>query len=273
MSDLDLLQRDPQTAAHKAAGMLERLTGVVKHDIAIILGSGWDVVAPFLGEVTLDIPATEIPGFLPPTVDGHAGRIQSIKAGDKHILAFLGRKHLYEVDEHGNNLPVAATVHAVRTAAAAGCKIVVLTNAVGGLNPAFPTGTAVLIKDHISFFVPSPLYGPNFLQCDEVYSRRLRALCQEVDPTLPEGIYTQVRGPHFESPAEAEFLRRLGVDIVGMSIATEALAARDRGMEVLAISIVTDAAGELTSHGDVLAVVKQTAKGLSPKLAQVIRRM
>lgn len=271
MPDLDLLTRYPQVAAHKSAGMLERLTGIVKHDVAIILGSGWDVVAPYLGEVALDIPATELPGFLPSGVDGHAGRIQSIESGNQRVLAFLGRKHLYEVDEKGDNLPIAATAHAVRTAAAVGCKSIILTNAVGGLNPNFPTGTAVLIKDHISLFVSSPLSGPNFLQCDEVYSKRLRELCQDLH--LPQGVYAQVHGPHFESPAEAEFLRRMGVDMVGMSIATEALAARDRGLEVLGISIVTDAAGELTSHQDVLAVVKKTASRLGPKLAKVIKRM
>ncbi|MBI4426019.1 MAG: purine-nucleoside phosphorylase [Candidatus Kerfeldbacteria bacterium] len=271
LETLDLLKRNPIAAASQAAAELKRRTGVVKHHVAIILGSGWDVVAPYLGEMALDFPAAELPGFLPSGVEGHAGRIRSIRAEDKRVLAFLGRKHLYEVGEDGHNLPVAATVHAVRTAAAAGCTSIILTNAVGGLNPAMPTGTTVLIKDHVSFFVPSPLAGPNFLQCDEVYSRRLRGACRELN--LPEGIYAQVRGPHFESPAEAEFLRRMGVDIVGMSIATEALTARDLKMEVLGLSIVTDSAGELTSHGDVLAVVRQTASTLALQLAQVINRL
>jgi purine-nucleoside phosphorylase len=217
--------------------------------------------------------ATDLPGFLASGVDGHAGRIQSIVAGDRRILAFLGRKHLYEVDENGDNLHVSATVHAVRTAAATGCKTIVLTNAVGGLRREWPNGTVVLIKDHVSLFVSSPLRGPRFLQCDQVYAPRLRELCRAVGLDAPDGVYIQVVGPHFESPADAEFLRRMGVDIVGMSICSEALAARDLNMEVLGLSIITDMAGEPTSHEDVLAVVRKTAAQLAPKLERVINQI
>ncbi len=269
---LQLLKRDPHGVAQSAAHGLKQKIGC-DHEIAVILGSGWDIVAPFLGEVTTDIPATELPGFLPPGVEGHNGRIQSIKAERKQVLAFLGRKHLYERDNQGNPLPVEATVHAVRTAAAAGCKSIVLTNAVGGLRREWPNGTAVLIKDHFSFFVRPALFDANFLQCHDVYSRRFRELYLEVVPNLKEGNYAQIVGPAFETPLEVSVLQAMKIDIVGMSIAIEAQAARDLKMEVVGLSIVTDYAGEPTTHTDVLAIVRQTAIELAPNLAAAMVRM
>jgi len=271
MNALELLRQDPYAVADHAANNLCRMTGVDQFNVAIILGSGWDTMITSLGKAPrMACPVTSFPGFLPSTVAGHAGDVIWFPVGDRQVLAFSGRKHLYE-EVDGQPIPIAATVHAVRVAAAAGCKSILLTNAVGGTSSYHPVGRAMVIKDHFSLFVPSPLSGPRFLQCKEVYSRRLRALSTLLG--LPEGVYTQIRGPHFETPFEYSVLRQLGVDIVGMSIATEALAARDVGMEVLAISCITDVAGQETNHHDVLAVVRETAAELGPGLAEVIKQM
>ena len=133
----------------------------------------------------------------------------------------------------------------MRTAAAAGCRAAVLTNAAGSLEPAWPVGQAVLLADHLNLTGRSPLVGARFVDLTDAYSPRLRALAREVDPTLPEGVYAAMPGPHYETPAEIRMLRTLGADLVGMSTVHETIAARAEGMEVLALSLVTNAAGGL----------------------------
>ncbi|WP_151083183.1 purine-nucleoside phosphorylase [Nocardioides cynanchi] len=257
--------------AQQAADQLARLTGVDHHDIALVLGSGWLPAVESLGEATADIATTELPGFSAAAVAGHSGRIRSIRSGDRQLLVFLSRTHYYE------GKGVAAVVHPVRTAAAAGCRAIVLTNGCGGLNEAWPPGTPVLIRDHINLTARSPIEGAHFVDLTDLYSSRLRALCREVDPTLDEGVYVQFPGPHYETPAEIEMVRRIGGDLVGMSTTLEAIAAREAGLEVLGISLVTNLAagisGEPLDHAEVLETGRAAAGRMGDLLTRIVPRI
>lgn len=262
---------DPDGAARAAAADLARLTGVARHDIAVVLGSGWVPAADRLGSATAEFPASSLPGFAPPAVAGHAGLIRSIVLGPHRVLVFLGRTHLYE--DRG----VAAVAHGVRTAAAAGCRTVILTNGCGGLDPSWSPGTPVLISDHINLTGASPLRGATFVDLTDLYSPRLRDLCREVDPDLAEGVYAQFRGPQYETPAEIRMVRAMGGDLVGMSTALEAIAAREAGLEILGLSLVTNLAagmtGEPLDHAEVLAAGRAAADRMGGLLAEVISRL
>ena len=257
--------------ADAAAARLRELTGVERHDVALVMGSGWLPAADALGEAAAEVSSTELPGFTPPVVEGHAGTVRSVRCDGSDALVFLGRTHLYE------GRGVEAVVHGVRTAAAAGCRTVVLTNGAGGLQPHWQPGTPVLIRDHLNLTAVSPLNGPRFVDLTDLYSARLRALCQQVRPALDEGVYAQLPGPHYETPAEVEMVRRLGGDLVGMSTALEAIAARECGMEVLGISLVTNAAagitGEPLDHEEVLAAGRGAAARMGALLADVVARL
>jgi purine-nucleoside phosphorylase len=258
-------------AAAQAATRLSELTGIERHDVAIVLGSGWVPAADAIGTPTHDIAVTDLPGFAPPAVLGHAGRIRSIDAGGRRVLVFLGRTHLYE------GRGVEAVVHGVRTAAQAGCRVIVLTNGCGGLRSDFSPGQPVLISDHLNLTATSPLEGATFVDLTDLYSIRLRTIAREVDPTLTEGVYAQLPGPHYETPAEIKMLRVLGADLVGMSTTLEAIAAREAGAEVLGISLVTNLAagmtGEPLDHREVLAAGNASAARMGALLAQVVSRL
>jgi len=217
------------------------------------------------------VATTDLPGFAPPAVEGHAGRVRSVRAGDRTLLVFLGRTHLYE--GHG----VRAVVHGVRTAAEAGCRAVVLTNGCGGLREHWAPGTPVLISDHVNLTATSPLEGATFLDLTDLYSPRLRALCREVEPSLEEGVYVQFPGPHYETPAEIAMVRAIGGDLVGMSTTLEAIAAREAGMEVLGISLVTNLAagitGEPLDHAEVLEAGRASAARMGQLLGAVLPRV
>ncbi len=261
----------PYEQAEEAAARLAELTGVERHDVALVLGSGWLPAADALGEPTAELSSTEVPGFVPPSVLGHAGKIRSVQVGDTRLLVLLSRTHYYE--GHG----VDAVVHGVRTAAAAGCRAIVLTNGCGGLKPTWRPGTPVLISDHINLTGTSPLVGANFVDLTDLYSPRLRALCREVDPTLEEGVYVQFPGPHYETPAEIRMVAAIGGDLVGMSTTLEAIAAREAGMEVLGISLVTNQAaglsGEPLDHEEVLAAGRGAASRMGELLNQITPRI
>ena len=162
----------PAEEANAAAAVLREKTGVETHDIALVMGSGWLPAVDALGEANAELGSTDLPGFAPPAVAGHAGKIRSVRAGDRNLLVFLGRTHFYE------GLGVRAVVHGVRTAAAAGCRTVVLTNGCGGLRTTWQPGTPVLISDHINLTATSPIEGANFVDLTDLYSARLRELCQ-----------------------------------------------------------------------------------------------
>jgi purine-nucleoside phosphorylase len=172
---------------------------------------------------------------------------------------------------------VAAVVHGVRTAAAAGCRAVVLTNGCGGLKETWEPGTPVLISDHINLTGTSPIEGANFVDLTDLYSARLRALCREIEPSLDEGVYVQFPGPHYETPAEIGMVRAIGGHLVGMSTTLEAIAAREAGMEVLGISLVTNLAagisGQPLDHAEVLEAGAAAASRMGDLLSRVVPRI
>lgn len=261
---------DPQVAARLAADALRRATGIDDHEIAVVLGSGWRPAADVLGRPVAEVAMAELPGFAPPGVAGHGGSIRSVDVDGRRVLVMLGRTHGYE--GHG----MAKVVHAVRTAIAAGVGLVVLTNAAGGLRDDFQVGDPVLVSDHLNLTGLSPLAGPQFVDLTDLYSARLRQLARSVDPTLAEGVYAGLPGPHFETPAEIRMLRTLGADLVGMSTVHEAIAARAGGAEVLGISLVTNLAagmtGEPLDHAEVLAAGHAAATRMGDLLRTLVSK-
>ncbi|GAA4892102.1 purine-nucleoside phosphorylase [Streptomonospora salina] len=262
---------DQHTAAAQAAEELRSRTGVDSYDVALVMGSGWAPAADELGTGGTELRTSELTGFVPPAVEGHSGAVRSVRSGDSDLLVFLGRTHLYE--GHGPQ----AVAHGVRTAVAAGASTIVLTNAAGSLNPALTVGSPVLVADHINLTGQSPLRGANFVDLTETYSARLRATAREADPSLAEGVYAAMRGPHFETPAEIRMLRAMGADLVGMSTVLEAIAAREAGASVLALSLVTNVAaglsGQPLDHEEVLATGRDSATDVGAVLSSVVQRL
>lgn len=258
----------PETHARDAAAAIRERTGVEHHDVAVVLGSGWAPAADALGGAVAEVPMGELPGFTPPTAEGHGGRLRSVTVGERRVLVLIGRIHAYE----GHDLR--HVVHPVRAACAAGVGTVVLTNAAGGLREDFSVGQPVLISDHLNLTARSPLVGAQFVDLVDAYSPRLRALARDVDPGLTEGVYAGLPGPHYETPAEIRMLRTLGADLVGMSTVHETIAARAAGAEVLAVSLVTNLAAGMTgrplSHDEVLEAGRQSAARMGALLASVI---
>ncbi|ADG99102.1 purine nucleotide phosphorylase [Segniliparus rotundus DSM 44985] len=262
---------NPEQAAQIAADELAKRTGVASHSVAVVLGSGWAPAVDRLGEPSSVAPMAELPGFLAPGVSGHQGLALSIPVGAQRVLALVGRTHAYE----GHDL--AYVVHGVRVAAAAGARTVILTNAAGGLSPQYRVGQPVLISDHLNLTARSPLRGPKFVDLTDAYSPRLRALAREVDPSLAEGVYAGLPGPHYETPAEVRSLQVLGADLVGMSTVHETIAARAAGLEVLGVSLVTNIAaglaGKSLNHAEVLEEGHLAATRVGGLLRTIISRL
>ena len=262
-------QLNPHSAAESAAKSIELSTGIERHDIALTLGSGWAKAADLIGETIAEIPAGDVPGFASSGVPGHTGTIRSIKmANGKHALVIGARTHFYE------DKGVRAVVHSVRTAAACGAKVMVLTNGAGGIKDHWAPGTPVLISDHLNLTASSPLEGATFIDLTDLYSSRLRDIAREIDPTLDEGVYVQFRGPHYETPAEVQMAKTMGGHIVGMSTALEAIAAREAGMEVLGLSLITNLAAGISpdplSHKEVIEAGQVAEPVISALLAQIV---
>ncbi|HEY5985683.1 MAG TPA: purine-nucleoside phosphorylase [Streptosporangiaceae bacterium] len=263
-------------AATASAERLGRITGVPQHDVAVVLGSGWAPVADALGPATAEVSLADLGGFPPTSVPGHVPSVRSVSAGAARVLVFLGRAHLYE-----GHAP-ASLVHGMRTAVAAGCRVVVLTNAAGAIREDYRVGQLVLIRDHINLTGRSPLSGPppppgfpaRFTDLTALYSARLRAQARAVDPTLAEGVYAALPGPHYETPAEIAMLRTLGADLVGMSTVLEAIAAHHLGAEVLAISLATNFAAGLApeglNHSEVVAAGLAATDRMGALLARLL---
>src|SRR5699024_992786 len=265
---------DPYQLAREAAAAIAEASGVPAHDLALVLGSGWSGAADLLGETVWQADASTLPGFRPPAVAGHVGTLRSsrverpgagapglvggtvwqaaasplpgfrppavaghvgplrsirVEGTGARALVLGARTHYYE------GAGVDATVHGVRTAAATGARTMVLTNGCGGIDPSWAPGTPVLIRDQINFTGATPLRGADFVDLTDLYTPALRAVAQEVDPSLDEGVYMQFSGPSYETPAEVHMASVLGADLVGMSTALEAIAARRAGMDLLGI--------------------------------------
>ena len=268
----DTTAQEPFELAQQAADALRERTGVDRYKIALTLGSGWGGAADLLGETVSEVPAHEIPGFSKPALEGHGGTLRSIRLADgSHALVIGSRTHFYE------GKGVRAVSHGVRTAAAAGSEIMILTNGCGGLNPDWAPGTPVLIRDHLNLTARSPLEGATFVDLTDLYSQRLRDIARTVDPSLDEGVYAQFPGPHYETPAEVQMAKVLGADLVGMSTALEAIAARHAGLEILGMSLVTNAAAgispEALSHEEVLEAGRAAGPRISRLLADIAGRL
>jgi purine-nucleoside phosphorylase len=261
-----------ELAAEAAAFLGKRFGG--DHDIVAVLGSGWADAVGVLG--TGDRCAiNEVPGFKKPSALGHGGEAMSVAVGSSRVLVLTGRTHLYE--GHGT----APVVHGVRTAAALGCKVAVLTNGAGVLREDWTIGEPVMISDHINLTGHSPMTGDNppapfagrFVDLTDAYSRRLRALARAASP-MNEGVYLGLHGPHYETPAEIRAGRSWGADLVGMSTVLEVIAARHVGLEVLALSLPTNLAAGISptplSGEEVIAVGKRSAKRAGEVLRAVL---
>jgi purine-nucleoside phosphorylase len=267
----------PFARAEMSAAALRDRAGVDGFDAAVVLGSGWGDAADAIGAPQLEVPLADLGGFPKPGVKGHAASVRYVTRGQRKLLVYLGRVHMYEGhDPH-------TVVHGVRTAIAAGCRTVVLTNAAGGINAGYAVGQPVLISDHLNLTGRSPLAGTlppqvpsRFTDLTDAYSARLRARARELDPSLAEGVYAGLPGPHFETPAEIRMLRGAGADLVGMSTVMEAIAARHLGAEVLGISIVSNPAAGLSdepiNHQDVLAATGAAAARVGTLLAELLAR-
>lgn len=270
---------DAYAAAQASASNLALISGQAAHDVAVVLGSGWLPAADALGPAAAEFSLAELGGFAEPTVAGHIPVARSVLIGSLRVLVYLGRTHLYE------GHPVDAVVHGVRTAVAAGCRVIVLTNASGGINESYRVGQPVLLSDHLNLTGRSPLTGPEpppeyasrFVDLTNLYSPRLRALAIQADPGLVEGVYAALHGPHYETPAEIRMLRAAGADMVGMSTALEAIAARHLGAEVLGISLITNPAAGLSAsglnHAEVIAAGRESAARVGTLLARVLPKI
>jgi purine-nucleoside phosphorylase len=245
-------------------------------EVGIVLGSGLGGLADEL-KASVSIPFAELPGWPAATAPGHAGRLLLGELGGRPVVMLQGRFHLYEGNDPGLVVQPVLLFHAL------GARVVVLTNAAGGLDPTFGPGTLMVVRDHINLTGRNPLIGPNadelgerFTDMTEAWSPRLReqlhaAGVAEAVP-LAEGVYVGLLGPTYETPAEVRMLASLGGHAVGMSTVLECIAARWVGLEVCGVSLVTNAgagySGAPLAHEEVLA--EGAAAG--PRLARVIRR-
>jgi purine-nucleoside phosphorylase len=261
-------EADARTVAAQAAETIAVLSGVASHRVVIVLGSGWGPATDAFGDPVAQVAMSDVPGFLMPTAEGHVGTIASYDVAGVATLVLSGRTHLYE--GHG----LRPVVHGIRTAAAVGCSTALLTNANGSLLADVEIGDPVLVRDHLNLTGTSPLEGAHFVDLTDCWSPRLRALARELDPTLREATYAWLPGPHYETLAEAEWVRRIGGDVIGMSTVPEAIAGRECGLEVLGLSTVTAVEGQDSGidPSEVVAVAERTAARMGPLLADLVRK-
>lgn len=256
---------------------IAEVTGRRSHEVAVVLGSGLSDLAGSLVDAT-PIPYALIADLPVSKVEGHEGALYSGSVAGVPALAFAGRSHLYE-----GATPAEVTA-AVRAAVAAGCRVVILTNAAGGVSPRVEVGAPCLISDHINLTGLNPLVGPNddsvgprFLDLSEVYDPELRAAARSFDPGLTEGVYAGLVGPTYETPAEVRMLAAMGADLVGMSTVHEAIMARYLGASVVGISIVTNPAAGLSpeplNHEEVEAAGRRAAARLEKLLRALIAQV
>jgi purine-nucleoside phosphorylase len=255
----------PDNAA-RTARELARRTGVEHHDVLVILGTGLAPAAEHLGATGPSIPLATLPFFPRYTATGHHAQGWSVPIGEKMVLVFGGRCHAYE------GIELSEVVHPLRTGIAAGCSTVVLTAAVGGIRPDLVTGSVMAVSDHLNLTGRSPLSGPEFVDMVGAYSPALRALALSTPgvPPMVSGVYAQVPGPQFETPAEIQMLRTLGADVVGMSMALETIAARHAGAAVLGLAVVTNTAAGTPSE---MAGIAETGAGATQTVADIVRHV
>lgn len=264
---------NPQEAIEASAARI-RATGVAP-ELAVVLGSGWDRAAE-LAEAPEDIPYPELPAFPTPGVAGHAGMLRLGRIGGRAVALLRGRKHAYESGD------AAAMKGPIRSLAAAGCRILVLTNAAGSLDASMRPGSLMLIADHLNMVQRTPLHdepgSDRFVDLSNAYDpalrTRSRAVAAQAGIVLHEGVYAWMLGPQFETPAEIRMLRLLGAQAVGMSTVPETILARHAGLKVLAFSMLTNMAAGLSdealSHAHTLRSAHAADEDASRLLAAVI---
>ena len=246
--------------------------------IAVVLGSGWSGLTGWV-EDTVEVPYAELPAFPRPTVGGHAARVVLGRIGPHEVVLLAGRKHAYEGGRADS------MNGAIRTLAALGVQILVLTNAAGSLDPAVAPGGLMLITDHLNLPQLSPLWDERddrrFVDMTDAYDPTLRARALAASArqgvALHEGVYAWVVGPQFETPAEIRMLRTLGARAVGMSTVPETIVARHTGLHVLGLSMVTNmAAGMATqtlSHAQTLLQAQAASERACAALAAIIQAL
>ncbi len=274
------IMTDQFTLADSAAQLLLNRTPL-RPKIGLVLGSGLGAFADSLTDATR-VPYADIPSFPQSTAIGHAGRLVIGNSGQVPVAAMQGRVHLYE------GYSAQEVAFPIRVFARMGIKAVILTNAAGGINLGYSQGALVLIRDHINLQGTNPLVGPNddrfgvrFPDMTQAYSRAYREIAREEAAKqslmLHEGVYAALLGPSYETPAEIEYLRRIGADLVGMSTVAEVIAARHMGLNVLAISCVTNmAAGILDqplSHAEVMETGERVKTTFEALLRAVLPRV
>jgi len=249
--------------------------------VALVLGSGLGDFAQQL-KVESEIAYAELSDFPVSTVSGHEGKFIFGYLGDVPVVCMKGRVHYYE------GYSMSDVVLPIRLMGLLGAKILFLTNASGGLNESFHAGDLMMITDHVSIFVPNPLIGPNaqtlgtrFPDMTHVYDKALckilREAAKESDVPLQEGVYTQLTGPSYESPAEIKLLRTLGTDAVGMSTVVEAIAANHMGLKICGVSCICNMAAGMTgkplSHQEVKEAADAASKNFTKFVSRAITKM
>ena len=268
---------DQYTRVQAAAAFVrERIPAVP--DMAIVLGSGLGDFAAAVA-VAVVLPYETIPGWPTSGVIGHAGKLVVGTVRGRLVAVLAGRSHFYE------GHPMATVVFATRVVAALGVKMLLLTNAAGGINTSFGQGALMVIDDHLNLVGTNPLVGPNderfgprFPDMTEVYSKRLRAVANKaaaaIDLGISHGIYVGLHGPSYETPAEIRYLRAIGADAVGMSTVAEAIVARHMGVEVLGISCITNmAAGVLDqplNHNEVMETAQRVRGSFIALIEEIV---
>ena len=264
-----------------AVAAVKTRAGSVVPDVAVVLGSGLGDFANRLQDA-VTIPYGELPNWPASNVIGHAGTLVIGTLAGRRVAALSGRVHYYE----GHDLRTVS--FAARVIGRLGVKVLILTNAAGGINVALKPGTLMVIDDHINLLGSNPLVGPNenafgvrFPDMSTVYSKRLRdiadAVAREQGLAIGHGIYVALHGPSYETPAEIRFLRTIGADAVGMSTVPEAIVARHMGVEVLGISCISNAAAGVLpqplNHDEVMAVARQVRGAFAALLEGIIGRV
>jgi len=252
-----------------------------KPEIAIILGSGLGVIAEKIKD-PVEIPYETIPGFPISTVKGHEGKLIFGTLESKPVCLFKGRFHYYE------GYSLREVTFPIRVVGKLDVKILIVTNAAGGVNPYFEPGDIMIIRDHINLLPDNPLRGPNldkfgprFPSMHDAYSKKLIKLTHEVASkagiSVKEGVYVALQGPSLETPAEYRFVNLIGGDVVGMSTVPEVIVARHMGIEVLGFSIITNVADPYnpkpTTHEEVIQVGEKSGKILGRLIEEILRNM
>ena len=263
---------DAAVRAAQSARELARLLGTERHDVLLLLGSGLSGTAEALGGDVNPVPLDTLPFFPTYGAAGHRAHGWSVPHDGLRILVLGGRCHLYE------GLTPVEVVHPVRTGIALGCATVILTAAAGGIREDLATGSLMVVEDHLNLTGRSPIVGPDFVDMTDAYSPTLRAFALSApDPAASvvsagPGVYAQLPGPQFETPAEIRMLRTAGADVVGMSMALETIAARQSGAAVLGLALVTNPAAASDATIDV-ATITDVGAAAVPAVAAVVRHV